>query len=141
MRIHIFLKGFFILTLGYLLFASTTYGQDQTIADDTLYVKSAVLAKNVVEREPVDIVQSYDLSESNNEAWCFARIYNPKGLLTVTFKWYRGDSLHTQIDAKIGKSKSWRTYSHVQLKEGPWRVEIIGPDNNILKEIRFNVSE
>jgi len=139
MRFYIPLQGLIAFIAMHLFFTANTYAQNQSNMEDTLYVKSAVLAKNVVEREPVDIVQSYDLAD--DEAWCFARIFNSEGLLPITFKWYHEDSLYTQIDVKIGESKSWRTYSNVQLKEGPWRVEIIGPDNNLLKEIRFNVSE
>lgn len=139
MRYYTLLTGLFAFIVMHLIFTTATYAQNQSNTNDTLYVINAVLAKNVVEREPVDIVQSYDVSD--DEGWCFARIYNSEGLLTITFKWYHEDSIYIQVDAKIGESKSWRTYSNVQLKEGPWRIEIIGPDNSVLKEIRFNVSE
>ena len=140
MQTHILIRSIFVFVVFHLFLAEPVYiyAQNDSNASDTLYVKSAVLAKNVVEREPINIVQSYELSD--DEAWCFARIYNTKGLLNIHFKWYHESGLYTQIETKIGKSESWRTYSNVELKEGSWRIEIVGPKGKILKEIRFNVS-
>ena len=141
MQTHILIKSIFVFIVLNIFLAEPVYiyAQNDSKASDTLYVKSAVLAKNVVEREPISIVQSYELSD--DEAWCFTRIHNTKGLLNIHFKWYHEDGLYTQMKTKIGESESWRTYSNVELKEGSWRVEIVGPEGKVLKEIRFNVSD
>lgn len=131
-------------TLLFLLAATpfqTLRAQSETseFANDTTFIKEVVLAKNVVERTPRSIVQSFDVSDE--QAWCFARIYNNRGLINVTFRWFYEDSLYYEFDAKVGNSDNWRTYSSVTLREGLWRVEIVGPTNKVLKEIRFQVSD
>ena len=125
------------LTIVSLTMASQT--QAQSSNSDSLYVKELVLAENVVERKPVNVVQSFDISDKN--AWCFARINNPRDIKTISFKWFHDDDLHYEMDTKVGQSSNWRTYSSVTLAEGTWRVEVVGPDSTLLKEIRFNVSD
>jgi len=129
--------SFFTIFLANCSTSKNVYAQ--AAFEDSLYVNDAVLAKNVVERKPVNVVQSFTLDDE--KAWCFARIYNQTGSIqTVAFEWYYEDDLYYEMDSKIGQSANWRTYSSVTLKQGTWRVEIKGPDGNLMKEIRFNVS-
>jgi len=128
----------FSLFLFLAYFSICISAQAQPENSDSLYVKEFVLAENVVEREPVNVVQSFDVSDK--KAWCFARINNPSDIITLTFRWFHEDDLHYEMDTQIGKSPNWRTYSSVTLAEGTWRVELVSPENTVLKEIRFNVS-
>lgn len=97
------------------------------------------LCKDVVEREPIDVVSSFTLSDS--KAWVFARISNTEGLKTIYFKWFFNDDLIAEIATKVGNSSNWRTYSSVNLQAGFWRVELVDSESFVIKEIRFNVSE
>ena len=128
--------------LAWLIIVSLTIAsqtQAQSVNGDSLYIKELILAENVVEREPVNVVQSFDISDK--KGWCFARINNPGDIKTISFIWFHDDDLHYEMETKVGKSSNWRTYSSVTLEEGTWRVEIVGPDSTTLKEIRFNVSD
>jgi len=106
---------------------------------DSLYVKEFLLAKDVVEREPIDTVQTFDLQDDTG--WCYAKIYNEGPIRDLDFKWYHDGELYYTFDARIGSSHNWRTYSSVTLKEGSWRVELTGPKDRVLKEIRFHVAD
>ena len=136
------LGSLIILTLtSYPVFSQNSADEVTNSADqsDTLYVREMVLAQDVVERTPIDVVQAFDVSDG--EAWAFARIFNTGPLRNVIFKWYYEESLYYTFEAKVGTSKNWRTYSSVTLREGAWRVEMEDHKGNQLKEIRFHVSE
>lgn len=98
-----------------------------------------MLAKDVVERTPIDVVQAFDIED--NEAWCFARVFNSLGMTNVTFIWYYEETEYFSYNAKVGPSPNWRTYSSVTLSPGSWRVVLQGPNGRVLDEIRFHVSE
>lgn len=112
---------------------------DEETDGDTLYVKEFVLAQDVVEREPVGIVQSYNMSDTR--AWCFARLHNSDEMQDVYFKWYYEDQLYFEMNSKIGVSPDWRTYSSVGLQPGSWRVLLENKEGVELDEIRFHVDE
>ncbi|MDG5765926.1 DUF2914 domain-containing protein [Balneolales bacterium ANBcel1] len=105
---------------------------------DTLFIRDFLLARDVVEREPVDTLQSYNMSDAR--AWCFARIHNSDSMQDVTFEWYYEEELYFEMSSKIGLSPNWRTYSSVGLQPGSWRVLIKNRDGRVLEEIRFMVT-
>ncbi|MGM0589107.1 MAG: DUF2914 domain-containing protein [Bacteroidota bacterium] len=119
--------------------SQTSTNENSFPKDDTLYVKQIVLAKDVVERTPIDVVQSFN--SSDQEGWCFARVYNSLQLTKVRFLWYYEEQKYFTFDAKVGQSPNWRTYSSVTLQEGSWRVVLEGPKGRKLDEIRFYVSD
>lgn len=106
---------------------------------DSLFVKEFLLANDVVERQPIDVVQTFDMDDDTG--WCYAKIYNGGTMRNVNFKWYHEGELYYNFEAKVGSSANWRTYSSVTLREGSWRVELTGPHDSVMKEIRFHVSD
>jgi hypothetical protein len=120
--------------------ASPTSSNGETFAkSDTLYVKQMLLAKDVVERMPIDVVQAFEVSDQ--EGWCFARLYNSGELTTVRFKWFYEEQKYFTFDAKVGQSTNWRTYSSITLQPGSWRVVLEDSNGDQLDEIRFHVSQ
>ena len=107
--------------------------------DDTLYVKELLLSRDVIEREPVDVVQSFSMDDER--AWGFAVIHSTYRMHTLTFKWYYEDEEYFTFDSQVGESPNWRTYSSVGLQPGSWRVELYNEYDEMLKEVRFHVSE
>ncbi len=110
-----------------------------TSSEDTLYIIDFLLCRDVVEREPIDIVQSYTMDDER--AWAFARIHNTTGMHNVEFRWFYEDEEYFFMDSRVGDSPNWRTYSSVTLQPGAWRVEILNKYGTQLREIRFHVSE
>ncbi len=106
---------------------------------DTLFVLEFLLARDVIEREPVDVVQSYTMDDGR--AWCFARIHNSEEMQDVFFEWYHEDELHFEMNSKVGISENWRTYSSVGLQPGQWHVQLRDRHGEILDEIYFEVFE
>ncbi len=114
-------------------------GADEEMERDTLYVLDFVLASDVVEREPVEIVQSY--SKDDARAWCFARIHNSEMMQNIFFEWYFEEELYFEMSTKIGVSSHWRTYSSVSIQPGQWRVVLKNRHGETLDHIRFQVTE
>lgn len=124
------------------VFLTLTLFIDVSAQNDSTSVKvlDFKLCKDVIEREPFEVVSSFDVNDQ--KAWIFARIYNnTNGLKTFEFKWYHEDELIADVPVKIGNSANWRTYSNISLKPGYWRVELTDSLGTIYKEVRFNVSE
>ena len=58
-------------------------------------------------------------------------------------KWYHKDKLSTKQKLLL-KPPRWSTFSSIQLREadkGPWRVEITDHEGNILKVLRFSITD
>ena len=113
--------------------------QQDELLEDTLFVREFVLALDVIEREPVDIVTSYRMPDAR--AWCFARIHNSEKMQDLFFEWYYEDTLYFEMSTKVGTSNNWRTYSSVGLQPGTWRVLLKNSKGKVLEEIQFLVSE
>ncbi len=61
----------------------------------------------------------------------------------IYHSWYFRDRLSTQKKLYL-KPPRWATYTSIQLREadrGPWRVEITDQDGNILKTMRFSITD
>jgi hypothetical protein len=98
-----------------------------------------VLARDVVERTPVDVVSSFSMEDAR--AWCFARIQNSQRMQDVYFEWYHEGDLYFRMNAKVGISDNWRTYSSVGLQPGSWRVVLRDRHESVLYERSFEVAE
>lgn len=116
-----------------------TTNKEEEQLEDTLFVREFVLALDVIEREPVDIVTSYRMPDAR--AWCFARIHNSEKMQDLYFEWYYEDTLYFEMSTKTGLSNNWRTYSSVGLQPGTWRVLLKNSNGKVLEEIQFLVSE
>lgn len=61
----------------------------------------------------------------------------------IYHRWYFKDRLTTRKRLYL-KPPRWATYTSIQLREadrGPWRVEITDKDGNILKVLRFSITD
>ncbi|GEM_PF-2037140 len=112
---------------------------DNETESDTLFVHELLLARDVVEREPVDVVDAYTMDDSR--AWCFVRIHNSEKMQDIYFEWYHEDEQYFRMSVKVGVSDSWRTYSSVGLQPGQWRVLLRDRQGTLLAEQDFEVSE
>ncbi len=110
----------------------------ENMENDTLFVHEFVLARDIVERNPVDVVTSFTMDDAR--AWCFASIHNSEKMQDVYFEWYHEGELYFRMNAKVGISENWRTYSSVGLQPGTWRVVLRNRHETILAERSFEVT-
>ncbi len=70
----------------------------------------------------------------------YTRIKSPRDI-TVTHRWYRGDTLRQSVSLTIRASgtEGFRTYSRQTVNSGDWRVEVRSADGTVLHEQRFVV--
>lgn len=61
----------------------------------------------------------------------------------VHHKWYRRDSLVTVKRLTINPPR-WSSFTSVQLRDadkGPWRVEITDGNDNLMRTLRFSITD
>jgi len=73
--------------------------------------------------------------------YCITKITGAKGASKVTHVWYYGHTERSRIALDI-RSASWRTYSSkiIQAHEtGDWHIDVLGPEDEFLKVIQFEI--
>ena len=73
--------------------------------------------------------------------YCITKITGAKGASKATHVWYYGHTERARIALDI-RSASWRTYSSkiIQAHEtGDWHIDVLGPEDEFLKVIQFEI--
>ncbi len=134
------MKKIIVVAIGFFMLATlclTPPVQAQT--PDTLYVKSLTLTTDIMNRDPVDTVSTFKVSDGN--AYAQIRVFNSGAPDTVTFKWIHDGNVYFSFHSPIGNAFSWRTYTSVKTLPGSWTVQILDSKGNILKEKSFEVTQ
>ena len=106
-------------------------------AGTELSVRDFVIARDIIDREPVDVTDTFLVSDSR--AFAFARISNPGDPTTLSFMWTYNNIHHATVDLKIGTSGSWRTWSSVELAPGTWEIKVVTEDGTVIAKTAFTV--
>ena len=109
----------------------------QTPRDSTIAVLDLVLARDVVDRNPVGKTAAF--SSGDAQAFAFARLRNDGPSVRVSFVWYQGDAVISEFETKVDTSASWRTWSKVKIRPGRWRVELVTEGGQVLGDAVFSV--
>ena len=102
-----------------------------------LRVVDFVVAREIVDREPVEVSETF--SSADGDAYAFARIANDGEPIELSFVWLHRDAVYAAVEMTIGTSPRWRTWSSAELQPGPWRVQLVGSDGLIIAENSFTV--
>ncbi len=105
--------------------------------EHSLEVREFALARGVADREPTGVTDNFNREDSR--AYAFARIGNGAEPATLFFVWRRGEKVHGVYTSTIGTSKSWRVWSYVSLRPGPWKVELVTQSGKIIAERSFYI--
>lgn len=101
----------------------------------------AVVCERISNCRPVNPAVVFSVSQG--EVFCFSA-FDPVYEKTAIFhNWYKKDKLIFSMRLMLSVPK-WSSFSRVQMRDadkGPWRVEIRDEDNNILKTLRFSMSD
>ncbi len=115
-----------------LMWAFPAFGAGLKVAQGTITTK-------VIDRNPVDHVQTFPASEG--VLYCFTRITGASADTTVTHVWYREGKEMARVVLPV-RSADWRTWSSKRILPqwtGRWKVEILDSDENLLQTITFTV--
>ncbi|MBN1843428.1 MAG: DUF2914 domain-containing protein [Deltaproteobacteria bacterium] len=105
----------------------------------SLEVTDAAICEDVVDRAPVNAGTTFNASVG--KLYCFTRITGALEPTTVTHVWYFGEMQRAGVVLAAG-SANWRTKSSkiIQPHEwGPWHVDVLGPDGELLSTIPFEI--
>jgi len=106
-----------------------------------MVLADAVVCESISNFRPVSPAVVFSVSQG--EVFCFSE-FDPVYEKTAIFhNWYKKDKLIFSMRLILSVPK-WSSFSRVQMRDadkGPWRVEIRDEDNNILKTLRFSLSD
>ncbi|MGQ0528210.1 MAG: DUF5924 family protein [Panacagrimonas sp.] len=112
-----------------------------------LWVRDARITHEVIDLQPgAPIKQIEAASLHARGAAAFVSVRAPSGLSqAVVFEWRHRGKLIDPIPAEIsgGREEGFRTYSRKQNfpedSRGPWRVDLVTPDRQLIARLRFEV--
>ena len=108
---------------------------------NTLEVVAAAIAKNVVDREAMDVGNHFP--SSTPRLYCFTKIVGASQPTEVVHVWSYGDVERARISLAV-KASSWRTYSSKAIQPheiGAWRVDVLDTSGNLLETINFEITQ
>ncbi len=101
----------------------------------------AVMAEGIRDYAPHNVAVVFSIHAGSVS--CYS-LFDPVPERTfIIHRWYHRDRLSTQKRLALQPPR-WATYSAIQLREvdkGPWRVEIIDLEGNLMDELRFSVTD
>jgi hypothetical protein len=103
-------------------------------------VADAVTCLDVQDREPVEPGDSF--AADVGKIWCWSKIKGGEGE-TIKHVYYHGDKEMAVVELQI-RSALFRTYSSKRILPdwvGPWRVDIVDADGQVLKSLSFTIGE
>ncbi len=123
----------------WLIAAST--GAQAPVDNERLTLAHAAMCEAIEDGRPVN--ETVVFSFEKEKAVCFTH-FNPVPEKThIYHRWYRRDRLNATVKLGVNPPR-WSTFSRIQLREGdkgPWRVEISDADGNLIKTLRFSITE
>ena len=115
--------------------------QDEPAPQNRIRLVQAVMCESIDAFEPKNISVAFPVD--TGRVSCFTSFADLSETVYIEHRWYRRDELITTKRLTL-KPPSWSTYSSIQLREadkGPWRVEIRGADDRLIKVLRFSVCD
>ncbi len=124
-------------TMGLLLgLAAFAQAQQQ----DTIAVNRIAMCAAIVEREPSG--ESARFEVGTEKVYCFTELNGAAG--EVTYAWFLGDSLRSEIKLNKGRPGRWRMWSNKTMSPnmaGEWKVEVRDTSGKVLESIAFTFGE
>ena len=138
----------FFLPLIYLVmnFSSQTFAQDQEEATlvespQELTLVQAVMCEGL--RSLVPLNEAATFSIEREEVFCFLDFDPVPEKTSIRISWFWRDE--RRLNRKFTLySPRWSTLDSMQLRDadkGPWRVEVKDAEGNILKTLRFSITD
>jgi len=111
------------------------------MAANSLTLIRAAICEGVKAGEPVEPAVLF--SVALGRIACFAEFEGIDERTEVFHTWYHRDNLSSRVRLALNPPR-WSTFNSIQLRPediGPWRVEITYPKGQVLRVLRFSVTE
>lgn len=133
----------FVFVLVQLFFlqplTSVKYGGSAHASQLELF--QALMCEDIHSNAPRNPTAAFSVKQK--KAFCFTSFSQVPEKLIIYHNWYHHDVPSAKIRLTL-KPPRWSTYSSIELNKtdiGPWRVEITNEGGNVLKVLRFSVTE
>jgi hypothetical protein len=103
-------------------------------------VSEAVITTQVIDRVPVDAIQTYPASVER--LFCFTRVTGAAEDTSITHVWYLRGVEMSRAELPV-RSGYWRTWSQITIfpgSAGDWKVDVLGPEGKLLKSLAFTLN-
>ena len=110
-------------------------------AADQLHLSEAVICEGLENFKPINA--SVVFSVRIGSVMCFTEFDRVPRETSIFHDWIRQDKLIFRKKLVL-KPPNWSSVSSIQLREadkGPWRVEIRDADENLLRTLRFSITD
>ena len=139
------LRVFVILWIGFPVSAGLTAQEPVTgiVAKNSrgLSLNQAVMCEGIRDFAPYN--QAVVFSMEIGKIYCFTSFDHVPQKTVIFHNWYRADNLVTTKRLSL-QPPEWSTFSSIQLREadkGPWRLEIQNEAKEILRILRFSITD
>lgn len=134
-------KTFFVLFILFVLTSMILHPEKSIRAPEitSIEVAEAAICRNIEDREPIDSGDTFKTTV--DRLYCFTKITGAQTPIEIVHVWNFGDTVRATINLPI-KSSNWRTWSSKKIQAheiGDWHVDVIGPDGNVLKTLKFKI--
>jgi hypothetical protein len=131
--------GFILMVMVVGVMVLQSYGQEKAKESTEFTIARLVVGTGVENAEPTGVAETFPAS--TEQVYCFLEATSIAKDTEVSFVWFFAEKemLKTTLPLKAGSR--WRTYANKNLigLKGDWKVEIIDPAGNVLKEVKFKV--
>jgi hypothetical protein len=106
-----------------------------------LQLGQAVMCEDIKDYLPFNRAVVFSLEIG--KVYCFSSFDVVPDKIYITHDWYRQDRLITTKRLLL-QPPEWATYSSIQLREadkGPWRVELRDQNQQLLRVVRFSITD
>ena len=104
-------------------------------------LKRSVMCEGLQDGLPVDQTIVFDVSKRSAYCWSDFDPVMEEGI--IYHKWYRNGELVYDQPLAV-RPPRWATYSNLRLRQadvGPWRLDITNESGEVLKTLRFSITE
>jgi hypothetical protein len=141
-----FLMQTVFLLIAIVFLAAPAFSQEDQGASEPpppgkLTLGQAVMCENIKDYKPENIAVVFSITIGRVS--CFTAFDVVPKQTYIYHKWFHRDEPSTEKRLTL-QPPSWASYSSIQLREtdiGPWRVEIYDEESNLLRTLRFSITE
>jgi hypothetical protein len=137
-----FWKLYFTISLAFVLTApAAVWSQEASAPSAGPTLVKAVMCESIQELTPVNqaVVFSIDLGRIS----CFTEFDQVVERTVIYHKWYHKGDLISAKQLSLNPPR-WSSFSSMQLRnidKGPWQVDITDENSNVMKTLRFSITD